>query len=54
MKDLQIGDKVQVKARIVDYNTDKIKVEIIGYAEDKEKSVSRYVWLDKDDVRKGW
>ena len=52
MNKIQIGDIVEIKASIVDYNerSKKVKVRITGYEEDKRNFAERYIWLDYNDI----
>lgn len=52
MNKIQIGDIVEIKASIVDYNDglEKVKVRITGYAEDKRNFAERYLWLNYNDI----
>lgn len=45
---IQIGDIVEIKAQVVDYNdgNKKMKLRITGYAEDKVTPVDRYIWVN--------
>lgn len=45
---IQIGDIVEIKAQVVDYNdgNEKMKLRITGYAEDKVTPVDRYIWAN--------
>lgn len=45
MNKIQIGDIVEIKASIVDYNegSRKVKVRITGYGEDKRNFAERYL-----------
>lgn len=53
MNKIQIGDTVEIKARIVDYNdsSKKVKLRITGYEEDKETLAERYIWLNYNDIK---
>lgn len=52
MSKIQIGDIVEIKAQIVDYNDgdEKMKLRITGYAENKVTPVDRYIWVNYADV----
>ena len=45
---IQIGDIVEIKAQVVDYNDgdEKMKLRITGYTEDKVTPVDRYIWVN--------
>ena len=47
----QIGDIVEIKAQVVDYNDgdEKIKLRISGYAANKITPVDRYIWVKYTD-----
>ena len=49
---IQIGDIVEIKAQVVDYNDgeEKIKLRITGYAENKITPVDRYIWVKYTDI----
>lgn len=49
----QIGDIVEIKAQIVDYNDgdEKAKLKIVGYAENKNALTERYIWVNYTDVK---
>ena len=53
MSKMQIGDSVEIKAQIVDYNDglEKVKLRITGYAEDKRNLAERYIWLNYSAVK---
>lgn len=50
---MQIGDTVEIKVQIVDYNDglEKVKLRITGYEEDKRNLAERYIWLNYSDVK---
>ena len=50
---MNIGDVVSIKVTVVDYNegSQKAKLQIEGYAEDKRSIVYRYIWLDYKDIQ---
>lgn len=52
MNKIQIGNIVEIKASIVDYNDglEKVKVLITGYAEDKRNFAEKYIWLNYNDI----
>jgi len=52
MNKMQIGDSVEIKAQVVDFNDSarKVKIRITGYAEDKVAFAERYIWVNYDDV----
>ena len=54
MSKIQIGDMVEIKAQIVDYNDglEKVKLRITGYEEDKRNFAERYIWLNYSDIKK--
>jgi len=54
MGGINIGDVVEIKANIVDYNdgSEKAKVQITGYAEDKSSFTEKYLWLNYSDIKK--
>lgn len=49
----QIGDIVEIKAQVVDYNDgdEKIKLRITGYADDKVTLAERYIWVNCSDIK---
>lgn len=51
---IDIGNKVNIKATVVDYNdgSKKAKVRIEGFGEDKHSSTERYLWINYDDIQK--
>lgn len=51
---IDIGNKVDIKATVVDYNevSKKVKVRIKGFSEDKYSNAERYIWIDYDDIQK--
>lgn len=51
---IDIGNKVNIKATVVDYNdgSKKAKVRIEGFGEDKYSNAERYIWIDYDDIQK--
>lgn len=53
MSKMQIGDTVEIKVQIVDYNDglEKVKLRITGYEEDKRNLAERYIWLNYSDVK---
>lgn len=53
MSKMQIGDSVEIKAQIVDYNDglEKVKLRITGYEEDKRNLAERYIWLNYSAVK---
>jgi len=48
-----IGDVVNIKATIVDFNDgcQKAKVRIEGFAEDKNTTTERYIWVNYNDMK---
>lgn len=48
---MNIGDFVEIKAQVVDYGLEKVKVRIAGYSEDKRNSAERYIWLNRKDIK---
>ena len=54
MSKMQMGDMVEIKAQIVDYNDglEKVKLRITGYEEDKRNFAERYIWLNYSDIKK--
>ena len=53
MSKIQIGDMVEIKAQVVDYNDglEKVKLRITGYAEDKRNFVEKYIWLNYSNIK---
>ena len=51
--EFQIGDIVEIKAQIVDYNDgdEKAKLKVLGYAENKNTLTERYIWVNYADVK---
>lgn len=49
---IQIGNIVEIKAQVVDYNDgdEKIKLRITGYAANKITPVDRYIWVKYTDI----
>lgn len=49
----QIGDIVEIKAQIVDYNDgyEKAKLRVIGYAENMHTPTERYIWVNYTDIK---
>lgn len=47
-----IGDNVNIKANVVDYNegSRKVKVRIEGFGENKHDRTERYIWLDQNNM----
>ena len=48
---MNIGDFIEIKAQVVDYGLEKVKVRIAGYLEDKHNSAERYIWLNRKDIK---
>lgn len=51
---IDMGNKVNIAATVVDYNEgyNKVKVKIDGFAEDKSSEAERYVWVNYGDIQK--
>ena len=51
---VKIGDEVNIKAAVVDYNEGgdgMVKVRIEGLSENKVNTASRYIWLYYDEIQ---
>ena len=48
-----IGDVVNIKATIVDFNDgyQKAKVRVEGFAEDKNTTIERYIWVNYNEIQ---
>lgn len=52
MSKTRIGDIVEIKVQVVDYNDgdEKMKLRITGYAENKVTPADRYIWVNYADA----